>query len=280
MTPGPVIPGPTDPAKTGPVPDQWSGGDAYEAYMGRWSRLVARRFVAWLGAPPGRRWLDVGCGTGALSATVLAEADPAEVLGLDASSAYVDRARHIADRRAHFEAQDATALAFHGQFDLAVSALMLNFLDQPETAVAGMRRAVVDGGTVAAYVWDYAEGMELLRYFWDAARRLDPQADALDEGIRFPLCQPERLADLWEEADLQDVQIDALEVATVFTDFEDYWVPFLGGQGHAPGYLRSRPDQDVNALRDAVHAALPMADDGSISLMARAWAVRGRRSHR
>ncbi len=143
--------------------DEWSSGDAYEAYVGRWSRLVAREFLGWLDACPGLRWLDIGCGTGALSAAIVADADPAEVLGMDASLAYVqDAQRRLDDPRVRFETADAASLDIDHSFDVAVSGLVLNFLPDPVAAVAAMGRAVADGGVVAAYVWDYAHRMELV----------------------------------------------------------------------------------------------------------------------
>jgi SAM-dependent methyltransferase len=232
--------------------------------------------VAWLGVGSGRRWLDVGCGTGALSASIVDGADPGAVLGIDASTSYVaDARRRVPDRRARFEAADATALDFRRDFDVAVSGLVLNFLPDPTAVVRRMARAVTDEGIVAAYVWDYAGRMEMLRTFWDVAGELDAGARDLDEGVRFPLCDPARLAAVWADAGLGSVATTAIDASTVFVDFDDYWSPFLGGQGPAGTYVRSRPDRDRDALRDAVRAALPVSPDGSISLTSRAWAVRG-----
>jgi SAM-dependent methyltransferase len=255
----------------------WASGDAYEPYVGRWSRLVAREFLPWLDVPPNRRWLDVGCGTGALSETILALAQPARVTGIDASEGYVAYAReHVRDNRAAFQTGDAQAMPFgDGSFDAAVSALVLNFLPEPERGMAEMVRVTRAGGTVAAYVWDYAGEMQLMRRFWDAAAALDPAAVELDEGRRFPLCRPEALEALGEGAGLRDVVVRAIDVATVFRDFHDYWSPFLGGQGPAPDYAMSLPEERRTALRERIQASLPVAADGSISLIARAWAVRG-----
>jgi hypothetical protein len=135
---------------------------------------------------------------------------------------------------------------------------------------------VAAGGNVAAYVWDYAGRMELMRHFWDAATELDPSAGALDEGARFGLCQPDRLEELWRDAGLTEVACRAIDVPTVFRDFDDYWSPFLGGQGPAPGYAMSLDDEARTRLRENLRARLPVGDDGTIRLVARAWAVRGR----
>jgi SAM-dependent methyltransferase len=259
--------------------DVWAVGDAYESYVGRWSRRVAVPFLAWLGVRAGRRWLDVGCGTGALTATVLAAADPAEVTGVDPAGPFVAHARAtVTDPRARFETGDARSLPLpDSRFDAVISGLVLNFVPEPDRAAAELCRVAAPGGTVAAYVWDYAGGMALMRYFWDAAAALDPAAAELDEGHRFPVCRPEPLAALWTAAGLDEVEVRPIDVPTVFSDFDDYWTPFLGGQGPAPGYTMSLPEDRRAALRDLVRDRLPTAADGSIPLTARAWAVRGRR---
>jgi SAM-dependent methyltransferase len=260
--------------------DVWAAGAAYEPYVGRWSRLVAREFLTWLAVPPGRRWLDVGCGTGALSGMVVAMVSPAHVDGVDRSEGFVAYARQqVADPRVRFEVADAQALAApDASYDVVVSGLVLNFVAEPARAVAEMRRVARAAAPVAVYVWDYAGRMELMRRFWDAAAALDPAARELDEGRRFPICGPEPLSQLFAGAGLRDVETRAIEVPTVFRDFDDYWSPFLGGQGPAPGYAMSLDEDRRDRLRDLIRSRLPAAPDGSIALQARAWAVRGTRS--
>lgn len=259
------------------VHEVWAVGDAYEAYVGRWSRRVAEAFLRWLDVPAGRRWLDVGCGTGALTAAVLAVADPARVIGVDPSEEFLATARaRIVDPRATFRAGDARSLPLPDrQVDAVVSGLALNFVPDPYRAAAELSRVTAPGGVAAAYVWDYAEGMAMMRYFWDAATALDPAASELDEGRRFPLCRPEPLGRLWADAGLGKVTVQAIETPTVFADFDDYWKPFLGGQGPAPGYAMSLTEEHRRALRDLLRARLPAGQDGTIPLTARAWAVRG-----
>ena len=263
-----------------PQVESWASGAAYDPFMGRWSRRVAREFLRWLAVPGGKHWLDVGSGTGALASTIMEMAAPALVIATDRSPAYVAYAR--AQRREgpiRFLVADATRLpARTGVADAVVAGLLLNFLPAPAVGVVEMMRAARAGGTVAAYIWDYAGRMELLRLFWDTAVELDPAAAPLDEGRRFSLREPTALVRLWQEAGLLDVQSSGIEVATPYRDFEDYWQPFLGGQGPAPGYLASLGRERREALKDHLRARLPTRPDGQIPLVARAWAVRGRRA--
>ncbi len=260
-----------------PQNDNWITGAPYDHYVGRWSRLVAREFLAWLDIPPGRRWLDIGCGTGALTGEILNLASPSEITGVDSSEGFVAHAREqIRDERVRFEVSDAQALPFEAAaYNAAVSGLVLNFVPEPARAVSEMARVTRPAGTVAAYVWDYAGRMEMLRHFWDAAAALDAAALELDEGRRFPLCNPEPLKALFRACGLHDVEVRAIDIPTTFRDFEDYWTPFLGGQGPAPGYAVSLSEVRRVALREQIRARLPIAPDGSVRLTARAWAVRG-----
>ncbi|MFA1541470.1 class I SAM-dependent methyltransferase [Actinomadura monticuli] len=257
--------------------DVWAVGHAYEAYVGRWSRPVAEAFLPWLDVPAGRRWLDVGCGTGALTAAVLAMAAPGRIVGVDTSAGFLARARErTGDARAAFLRGDARVLPVAGRrFDAVVSGLALNFVPEPRRALAEFVRVTEPGGAVAAYVWDYAGGMAMLRHFWDAATELDPAAAALDEGRRFPMCGPEPLSRLWTDAGLGEVRVHAIDVPTLFADFDDYWSPFLGGQGPAPGYVATLTREQRRDLRDLLRERLPANPDASVPLTARAWAVRG-----
>ena len=257
----------------------WASGNAYEPYVGRWSRLVAREFITWLAAAQNISWLDVGCGTGALTEAILGVSAPARVQAIDPSPSYIMFARkRVSDRRATFTVADARSLPQPAQsIDVVVSGLALNFIPKPEVALAEMTRVARGGGTVAVYVWDYAGQMQLMRYFWDAAVALDPSASAQDEGLRFPICNPVALEALFRGAGLQEVESRAIDVPTRFRDFDDYWKPFLGGQGPAPGYAMGLTESRRTALRERIRGALSVAGDGSIDLIARAWAVRGKR---
>jgi len=258
--------------------ESWASGGAYEPYIGRWSRLIAREFVRWLPVEGGRHWLELGCGTGALTAAIVELAAPAVVVASDGSAAYAAYARgHAPDDRVRFAVADAMRIPLSSPaVDAVVSGLLLNFLPDPTGAVVEMARLLRPGGVVGAYVWDYAGRMELLRIFWDTVVELDPGAASLDEGRRFPLCAPVELERVWREAGLRDVTSSAIETGTPFRDFEDYWEPFLGGQGPAPAYVSSLDHDRREALREALRRRLDRRAGGVSGLRARAWAVRGR----
>ena len=258
---------------------RWDDGGAYESYVGRWSRLIAREFLAWLDAPVHAAWMDVGCGSGALSQTILALMQPVSVRGVDRSPDFVAFVRmHTADPRASFAVGDAQAIPEPDAVcDVAVSGLMLNFVPEPARAAAELARIARPGGIVGVYVWDHAGGIQLMRYFWDAVAALNPPDNALDERNRFPSFTLGDLTHLFTEAGLREVEFRSIEIPTTFRDFDDYWTPFLSGQGPAPGYVMALSEEQRATLRESLRSRLPIADDGSISLNARAWAVKGRR---
>lgn len=259
------------------VKNVWAAGDAYEPYVGRWSRRIAVEFLEWLRLPDGLSWLDVGCGTGALTELILESGSPATVQGIDPSEGYLGVARQrVTDDRVRFDRGDAQDLQTGPDlYGAVVSGLVLNFIPDIDRAMANMVDAAKPGGWVAAYVWDYAGRIELMRYFWDAAVELKPENRHLDEGVRFPLCQPGPLVELFERSGLQNVEVVALDVPTHFVGFDDYWSPFLGGQFPAPDYAMSLSDDDRSELRDLIRQRVSFNHDGSIDMVARAWAVRG-----
>jgi SAM-dependent methyltransferase len=254
----------------------WGSGPAYDRYVGRWSRRVAPVFLSWLAVPAGKRWLDVGCGTGALSAAIADLGSPASLDGVEPSAGFLVMAKEHLGERAVFHAGTAADIPLpNSSVDVVVSGLVLNFLPDAAEALVEMARVAKRGGTVAAYVWDYGQRMELMRYFWDAAIALDPAVASVAESHRFALCNPGALRAVFSAASFGAVEVTAIDIATEFASVDDYWDPFLGGQGPAPAYLLSLDEAHRDAIRSRLLATLPIASDGSISLIARAWAVRG-----
>jgi len=258
--------------------DSWQSGSPYEYYMGRWSKLVADAFVDWVSPKTGLRWLDVGCGSGALSAAILSKYDPELLIAIDQSEGFVNTARDRLGIRATCKVGDALSLPVDdSSVDIVVSGLVLNFISTPEKALAEMMRVTTASGTIALYVWDYSGKMEFLNHFWDAAVQLNPSASSLHEKLRFPNANAEDLSGSFSRVGIVNVQASPIEITTKFADFDDYWKPFLGGQGPAPTYVSKLQQSEREELRGMLAERLPMKDDGSISLSARAWAVKGSR---
>lgn len=257
--------------------ETWDSGDSYEQYVGRWSRRVAPEFLHWLALPRGLVWADIGRGTGALLSAILTICEPSAIHGVDVSNEFLAQARrYINDPRARFDNGSATSLPWNADaFDATVSGLVLNFVQDHESMAREMMRITKPGGLVAAYVWDYAGGMQMMRHFWDAAVAISPHDARLDQAERFPLCHPAPLQTLLENAGLRGVTVVAIDIPTVFESFDEYWAPFLGRVGAAPTYLSSVSDQVRERIRLELKARLAPAHDGRIALSARAWAVKG-----
>jgi ubiquinone/menaquinone biosynthesis C-methylase UbiE len=258
--------------------DAWQAGNSYDAYMGRWSRKLAPRFLDWIGPPQNLDWLEVGCGTGALSAAIVARCDPKSLIAIDPSQDFIATAQaSVADPRARFQTGDAQALAFaSASRDLIVSLLVLNFVPDRAKALAEMQRVTRPGGTIALCVWDYAGGgVEFMHAFWVAAAALDPAAGDLTEDKRFAFCTSEGLTDMARNAGLEHIECVPISVPTVFRDFDDYWRPFTLGAGPAPGYCASLAPEARQRLERQLRQDLPHREDGSIALEARAWALKG-----
>lgn len=255
--------------------DRWENAAAYDGFMGRWSRLLARELVEWLGVRSSAVWLEIGCGTGSLTSAICELADPASVLACDTAPDFVAYCtKHLTYRQLTVASTTPGCIpSVAGGFDAVVSNLVLNFLPAPTNALQQMREACRPGGCVAATVWDYSEGMDFLRLFWDAAVALDSAAEKLHEGRRFPICRPDALRSAFELAGLLDVRIEPITIATAFSSFEDFWEPFVSGPGPGPTYVSGLAEaarqQLADRLRDSLGSATP------IRLQARAWAAKG-----
>lgn len=255
----------------------FSEAQAYERFMGRWSRSLAPLFVRFAGVRDGDTVLDIGSGTGALTAAAAKMAPSSRIVGIDPAASYVALAQsQHGSTLVHFEVGDAQQMRFdNAMFDHTLSLLVVNFIPDVRKALGEMKRVTKSKGTVAAAVWDYGEGMEMLRAFWDEAVALTPANGKKDER-NMPLCRRGDLAALWREQGLQEVVEEGLTIETRFASFDDFWTPFLEKQGPAGAYAASLSAEDREALRLRLRGRLlGPGPDKAIVMHARAWVVRG-----
>lgn len=257
--------------------EMW-GGDSYDLLMGRWSRLLAPLFVEFAQVQDGEHVLEVGCGTGSLTQALLGAGPNVRVTAIDGSADYVEiNSEANRGTRLAVEQGDAQALSYQDDsFDGSVSTLVMNFIPDPARALFEMKRVTRSGGFVAAAVWDYGDGMLMLRNLWDEAAALDEDAVQRHEG-NMPLCREGELVALWRECGLREVIDKGLTIRMDFRSFEDYWTPFLTGPGPSGAYVSGLDAKGQAILRDRLCEKLTGGqEDIPFSLNARAWAVRGR----
>jgi len=245
--------------------------------MGRWSKQIAPLFLNWLNLQKNLNWIDLGCGTGALSESIFKLYNPAKLISIDPSNKFLEKAKERLPERVNLLQGDASAIpCYNNSCDAIVSGLALNFFTDLEKSLSEMKRVTKSEGVIASYVWDYAGRMDFLRIFWDAACQLDPDARKLDEGSRFPICNLEKLSALFQKKGFTNILTTTLDMDSTFEDFDDFWNPFLGGQGPAPSYLASLSNQSQQVLKEKIHDQLPFDKDGSIKLLARALAIKAK----
>jgi SAM-dependent methyltransferase len=252
-------------------------GHNYEQVMGRWSRRLAVPFLDFVGTVDGERVLDVGCGTGSLSATIRARCPSGELRGIDFSPVYVEHARSH-HPGITFEIGDACALTFaDDRFDRVLSLLVLHFVPRAEQAIAEMKRVARPGAVVGAAVWDARGGLVANRLFFDTAAALDSAAvERRARNFTRPMTRPGELGRAWQAAGFEAVVEASLNIRMEFTSFDDYWAPYEGKDGPGAEYLATLGDAQKGRLRDAMRSAyLDGEADGPRSYAAIAWAVKG-----
>ena len=249
----------------------------YERFMGRWSRLLAPRYIAFAGIKDGDRVLDVGTGTGSVAAAAEASMPKSEIVGIDPSAEFIAYAQKNAkSTRARFEVGDGQALKFKdASFDHTMSLLVMNFIPDHNKAIAEMRRVTRPQGIVSSCVWDYDAGMQMLRFFWDEAVALDPTIEPKDER-HMKLSRQGQLGDLWRKAGLVNVREEPLVIDQPFSSFNDYWEPFTKGVGPGGAFVVSLSEDRRQQLEARMRKRL-LGDrqDGPFTLKARVWCVRG-----
>jgi SAM-dependent methyltransferase len=254
------------------TPAMFASADAYDRHVGRYGRALSSAHIAAAGVRQGDLVLDVGCGPGALTHALAEITGPERVAAVDPSAAFVEacRARVVG---ADVRLGSAEELPDFGRaFDVVMSQLVVNFMHDAAAGIGAMRSSAREGGTVASCVWDYADGMTMLRAFWDAALEIDPEAP--DEGRTMRYCTPEELRRLWEDCGLAEVRTGELQVEAEYAGFEDLWAPFPTGLAPSGAYCASLDPERRGGLHDAFFRRLG-EPRGSFTLRARAWFVRG-----
>jgi SAM-dependent methyltransferase len=252
--------------------------DVYDRFVGRYGPELAAALIEFTGVEPGMRALDVGCGPGALTAALVRRLGAAHVSAADPSEPFAEACRSRLPGVEVVVAGAETLPFADGVFDAALSQLVVNFMNDAEAGVREMARVTRAGGVVASCVWDYAGEMTLLRAFWDAAREVDPERGAEDEGALMRWCGEGELAELWRAAGLSGVRFGPLTVRAAYANFEDLWSPFPTGVGPAGAFCKSLDDEGRAALHDAYRSRLGV-DEEPFDLTARAWAVAGTVAH-
>jgi ubiquinone/menaquinone biosynthesis C-methylase UbiE len=260
-------------------PSMFANAEAYERFMGRWSRLLAPLLIEFTGLPDGGKVLDVGSGTGSLAFAIAGSRPRTHVVGIEPSEAFVaySKSRNSFPDRVEFQVGDAQQMALpDASFDASLALLVFNFIPGRMKALREVRRTTKPGGLISAVVWDYSGRMQMLRTFFNAATKTNPKAAEQIDEKSMPLSRAGELAVLWKQGGLDNIKEQPLEITMRFKSFSDYWDPFLLGQGPAGAYVRSLDAGQLQALRSEVKRQLSWEpEDKPLDLLARAWAVRG-----
>lgn len=249
--------------------------DSYEAFMGRWSRHVAPQFLDWLSRPDGLKWLDVGCGTGVLSQTLVARCAPASVTGIDPLEKYIACAQTITDAIS-FQVGDMQDLPFDAaSFDCTVSALCIKFVPDKEKGISELARVTRPDGTVALYDWDLSNEGNMTRHFWLAVELALPELTEERTRRRAAKAAPDEMIDLFKKARLRNVETKLFSFTARFENVDDYWAPLTGNEQNVGRFCRTLNASQLSTIREKLEDTLPVSADGSISYEGRAWAIKG-----
>jgi trans-aconitate methyltransferase len=260
--------------------ESWDDTAGYELYVGRWSRQLSADFIQWLRPKPGSTWLEIGCGTGALTSAILHGAKPAHVVAIDKSAAYLQQAqKELASANVTFVTGDVESVAPTKRFDMISSGLVLNFLPHPAQSLRRLMHNLNPGGQLSSFVWDYAGHYQPMRYFWDAAGQIFETAAQYDAGIKFQICNPERLTSLFKSLGLTEIEVTNIERIATFDGFDDYWEPIAAAQGSVTEFMNTLSSGQKADLKETVRKRLPIAANGEIKLVLNALAIKGSLTH-
>jgi SAM-dependent methyltransferase len=256
--------------------ENWDNIQGYEMYVGRWSRALSLDFVHWLNACAALKWMEIGCGTGALTQAIAETYDPSSLLALDKSEAYLTKARENGKlSKVSFLRVDLDSFLPEGEFDNITSGLVLNFLPHTEKTLRSLMSNLRNGGQLSAFVWDYGGHYQPMRHFWDAAKEVSAVAKDFDTGIKFEICRKEKLISLFESLGLTHVEFTNLERIAMFQNFDDYWLPIASAQGSVTEFISILTEKEKDNLKETIRRRLPIALNGEIKLIINALAVKG-----
>jgi ubiquinone/menaquinone biosynthesis C-methylase UbiE len=256
------------------APNLFTDGKAYERLMGRWSQVAGAKFLDWLDAPKGLRWIDVGCGNGAFTEVLIARLAPAAVTGIDPSPGQIDYAlTRPATKLAQFRVGDAQALPFDdNSFDAASMALAITFVPDPSQAASEMARVVKPGGAVATYMWDFDGGFPL-EPLYRAMKSLDMPIQTRPSQTAS---RESEMRAIWEKAGMQSVATDVIRIRVAYSGLDDFWNSNIVPVGPTGKTLSELSPAARQQLRERLREILPIASDGRIAYDAFANAVKGR----
>lgn len=256
--------------------EQWDNTQGYDLYVGRWSKLISQDFVEWLNPKANLKWLEIGCGTGALTSIIVDKCSPAYLLAVDKSDSYLAKAKESIDsKNVSFSNVDLNTYPLNEEFNHITSGLVLNFIPQIRELLLHLLNNLKSGGQLSAFVWDYGGHYQPMRHFWEAAKEVSQDAEKFDAGVKFDICTKGKLIQLFESLNLKEVQFTTMERIATFRNFDDYWLPIASAQGSVTEYISTLTESEKDSLKGCVKRRLPIAFNGEIKLIISALAVSG-----
>lgn len=255
----------------------WDNTQGYEMYIGRWSKLISSDFVSWLNPKSKLKWLEIGCGAGALTKVIAGRCSPSYLLAVDKSDNYLEEAKKSinSSNNISFLNADLNSYSFNEEFHHITSGLVLNFLPGVRELLKPIMNNLKSRGQLSSFVWDYGGHYQPMRHFWDAAKEVIAGAETFDAGRRFSICTKEKLTRLFEELNLYDVQCTTIEKIATFENFDDYWLPIASAQGSVTEFMSTLTETERDELKENLKRRLPIALNSEIKLIISALAVKG-----
>jgi SAM-dependent methyltransferase len=258
--------------------EKWDNTQGYEMYVGRWSSLLSIDFVNWLNARSNLKWLEIGCGTGALTKAIAEKCTPSYLLAIDKSDSYIEKAKeNVNSGNVSFLNIDINSCPLNEKFHYITSGLVLNFVPKFGDMLRKLMNNLEPGGEISSFVWDYGGHYQPMRHFWNAACEIIPGSEKFDAGRNFDICTKENLIRLFEGIGLNDIQFTTIERIATFQNFDDYWLPIISAQGSVTEFISTLKEAEKEKLKEHLKRKLPIAFNGEIKLVISVLAAKGRK---